>query len=165
MHMHCSFGKVCWSCLEIHYIRCLCAGRAVLNIYTIHVGQIQKQHSLSVPNKLGQARVQTHQEPQVTVQALQQLLSKHSYSNIDLQVYPRLSNLFLLPSPMSISVYLYISSHYQLVLVLHNALLPLEVSFGHGQTTSTDVGQAFLQLVLPPRWSRISSFLTQSILV
>ena len=24
-----------------------------------------------------------------------------------------------------------------------------EVSFGHGQTTTTDVGQAFLQLVLP----------------
>jgi len=26
--------------------------------------------------------------------------------------------------------------------------VPLEVFFGHGQTTSTDVGQAFLQLVL-----------------
>jgi hypothetical protein len=27
--------------------------------------------------------------------------------------------------------------------------VPLKVSFGHGQTTSTDVEQAFLQLVLP----------------
>ena len=32
---------------------------------------------------------------------------------------------------------------------MHNALVPLEVFCGHGQTTSTDVGQAFLQLVLP----------------
>ena len=27
--------------------------------------------------------------------------------------------------------------------------MPLKVSFGHGQITSTDVGQAFLQLMLP----------------
>ena len=27
--------------------------------------------------------------------------------------------------------------------------MPLEVSFGQGQTTSTDIGQTFLQLVLP----------------
>ena len=31
---------------------------------------------------------------------------------------------------------------------MHNALVPLEVFCGHGQTTSTDIGQAFLQLVL-----------------
>ena len=61
--------------------------------------QQQQQHSLSIPSKLGQARVETHQEPQVMVQALQQPLSKHSYSNIDLKVCPKLSNLFLLPSP------------------------------------------------------------------
>ena len=78
-----------------------------------------------------------------------QLLSKYSYSNIDLQVYSKLSNLFLLPPPMSISILLYLSSYYQLGLGLHNALVPLEVFFGHSQTTSTDVGQAFLQLVLP----------------
>ena len=41
-----------------------------------------------------------------------------------------------------------ISSHY-LDLGLHTALVPLNVSFGHDQTTPTDVGQAFLQLVLP----------------
>ena len=33
--------------------------------------QQQQQHSLLVPSKLGLARVETHQEPQVTVQALQ----------------------------------------------------------------------------------------------
>ena len=33
--------------------------------------QQQQQHSLSVPNKLSYARVETHQEPQVTVQTLQ----------------------------------------------------------------------------------------------
>ena len=46
--------------------------------------QYTQQHSLSVPSKLGKARVETHQEPQVTVQPLQYLLSKQSYSNIDL---------------------------------------------------------------------------------
>ena len=76
--------------------------------------QQQQQHSLSVPSKLGQARVKTHQEPQVTVQALPQLLSKYSYSNIHLQIYPKLSNIFLLPPLIPISVFLYLSSYYQL---------------------------------------------------
>jgi hypothetical protein len=42
-------------------------------------------------------------------------------------------------------VFLSLSSHYYLDLELYNALVPLKVSFGHGQTTSTDVGQAFLR--------------------
>ena len=39
--------------------------------------------------------------------------------------------------PSSISVFLYLSSYYQLGLELHNALVPLKVFFGHGQTTTT----------------------------
>jgi hypothetical protein len=50
---------------------------------------------------------------------------------------------------MSISVFLCLSSYYYLGLELRNALVPLKVSFGHDQTTSTDVGQAFLRYVLP----------------
>ena len=50
---------------------------------------------------------------------------------------------------MSASVFLYLSSHWYLDLGLHNALVPQKISFGHGQTTSTYVEQAFLQLVLP----------------
>jgi hypothetical protein len=50
---------------------------------------------------------------------------------------------------MSASVFLYLSSHWYLELGFHNALVPLKVSFGHGQTTSAYVEQAFLQLVLP----------------
>ena len=68
---------------------------------------------------------------------------------MDLYVYPNLSNIFLLSLLMSISVFLYLSSYYWLDLGLHNALVHLEVSFGHDQITSIDVGQVFLQLVLP----------------
>jgi hypothetical protein len=50
---------------------------------------------------------------------------------------------------MSVSVFLYLSSHWYLDLGFHNTLVPLKVSFGHGQTTSTYIEQAFLQLVLP----------------
>jgi hypothetical protein len=47
---------------------------------------------------------------------------------------------------MSTSVFL--SSHCYRVLGSHYTLVPLEVSVEHVQTISTDVGQAFLQLVL-----------------
>jgi hypothetical protein len=47
---------------------------------------------------------------------------------------------------MSASVFLYLSSHWYLYLGLHNTL---KVSFGHDQTKSTYVEQAFLRLVLP----------------
>jgi hypothetical protein len=49
---------------------------------------------------------------------------------------------------MSILVFSNLSFHYYRVLRSHCALVPLEVSIGHVQTITTDVGQAFLQLVL-----------------
>jgi hypothetical protein len=43
----------------------------------------------------------------------------------------------------------FLSSHCYHALVSHYTLASLEVSIGHVQTISTDVGQSFLQLVLP----------------
>ena len=71
--------------------------KATLYCTLAHEQTLQQQQSLLVPSKLEQARVETQHEPLVTVQARQQLLSKHSYPNKDLQVYPNPLNLFLLP--------------------------------------------------------------------
>jgi hypothetical protein len=45
--------------------------------------QQQQQQSLSIPSKLGQARVKTQHGPLIMVQAHQKPLSKHSYPNKD----------------------------------------------------------------------------------
>jgi hypothetical protein len=49
---------------------------------------------------------------------------------------------------MSTSVF-FLFSYYYRALGSHYTLLSLETSVGHVQTILTDVGQAFLQLVLP----------------
>jgi hypothetical protein len=67
-----------------------------------------------------------------------------SYSKLNLWVYLILSSLFLLPLPMSTSVFLFFSSYYYRTLKFHYTLVPLEVSVGYVQTISTSVGQTFL---------------------
>jgi hypothetical protein len=55
---------------------------------------------------------------------------------------------------MSTSVFLFLSSH--LPLGFHYAPASLKVSIGHVQTISTDVVQAFLQLLLPLAYQAIT---------
>jgi hypothetical protein len=50
---------------------------------------------------------------------------------------------------MSSSVFLFLSSHYYRALASDYALAPLKVSVEHVQSISTNVGQVFLQMVLP----------------
>jgi hypothetical protein len=56
-------------------------------------------------------------------------------------------------------IFLFLSSYYYRTLGSHYILAPLEVSVGHVQTISTDVGQTFLQLVLPLAYDVGQAFL------
>jgi hypothetical protein len=64
----------------------------------------------------------------------------HSDSRLNLWVYSILSSLLLLPLPMSILVFLFLSSHCYSVLGSHYLLVPLEVFVQHVQTILTDIG-------------------------
>jgi hypothetical protein len=50
---------------------------------------------------------------------------------------------------MSSLVVLYLSSHYQFILLPHYELVPQRASVGYAQTISSDVAQASPQLVPP----------------
>jgi hypothetical protein len=72
----------------------------------------------------------------------------HTYSRLNLWLYPILSSVPLLPLSMLTLIFLFLSSHYYRILGSHYTLTPLEVLVGHVQIILTDVGQTFLQLVL-----------------
>jgi hypothetical protein len=78
-----------------------------------------------------------------------QLFFMHSYSRLNFSVYFILSNLLLLYLPMSTLIFISLSSHCYHALGFHYALVPLDITVGCVQIISTDVGQAFLQLVHP----------------
>jgi hypothetical protein len=83
--------------------------------------------------------VQVHESPS----------SKHSYPKQVLWIYYIPSNLFLLLTPMLVSVDLFLFLYFQddleyrCILVLHEAFV------GYDQIIANDVGLASLELVLP----------------
>jgi hypothetical protein len=83
------------------------------------------------------------------IQIHESLSSTHSYPKQALGVYFIPSNLFLLLSPMSVSVDLFLFLYFQDDLKYRCVLILQEDFVGYDQTIVNDVGLASLELVLP----------------
>jgi hypothetical protein len=83
------------------------------------------------------------------VQVHESSYSKHSYPKQALWVYFIPSNLFLLFSPMSVSVDLFLFLYFQDDLEYCCVLVLQEAFVGYDQTIANDVGLASFELMLP----------------